>query len=99
MLMSEESKKLCSDFGADMLEKRGVNEAAIRENPVLAGYCTFDHAKDVKTFASALLDAVAFMLEQPHGDWTVHQELRNRISEDNDAEEGLRRRICAPRPP
>ena len=88
MLMSEESKKLCSDFGASMLENRGVKEDSIRANPVLAGYCTFDQAKHVKTFASALLDAVAFMLQQPHGDWTVHQELRNRISEDNDAEEG-----------
>ena len=88
MLMSEESKRLCSDFGASMLESRGVEEGAIGANPVLAGYCTFEESKAVKTFASALLDAVAFMLEQPHGDWTVHQELRNRISEDNDAEEG-----------
>ena len=88
MLMSEESKQLCSDFGASMLAKRGVHNSAIVENPVLAGYCTFDQAKDVKTFASALLDAVAFMLEQPHGTWTVHQELRNRISNDHDGEEG-----------
>ena len=46
MLMSEESKRLCSDFGASMLEKRGVDDDAIAENPVLAGYCTFDQAKD-----------------------------------------------------
>ena len=89
MLMSEESKKLCSDFGASMLEEARSRRRRYRgANPVLAGYCTFDQAKDVKTFGSALLDAVAFMLEQPHGDWTVHQELRNRISEDKDAEEG-----------
>ena len=42
MLMSEESKQLCSDFGASMLKKRGVHDSAIVDNPVLAGYCTFD---------------------------------------------------------
>lgn len=88
MLMSEESKKLCSDFGASMLAERGVHDDAIAEHPVLAGYCTFDQAKDVKTFASALLDAVAFMLEQPHREWTVHRELRSRVLNDHDREEG-----------
>lgn len=88
MLMAEEAKKVCSDLGASMLSSRGVTKADVEENPVLAGYCTFDQAKAVKTFSSALLDAVAFMLEQPCGDWTVHQEMRNRIATDAEAEEG-----------
>lgn len=88
MLMAEESKALCSDFGAAMLRNHGVEEGDVEQNPVLAGYCTFDQAKDVKTFSSALLDAVAFMLDQRHGDWTVHQELRNRIATSAEAEEG-----------
>jgi len=88
MLMAEESKLICRDFGASFLGKKGVTEKDIAANPVLAGYCTFDQAKDVKTFSSAILDAVAFMLEQPHGEWTVHQELRNRIAAKGEAEEG-----------
>jgi len=86
--MAEESKLICRDFGASFLVKKGVTEKDIAANPVLAGYCTFDQAKDVKTFSSAILDAVAFMLEQPHGEWTVHQELRNRIAAKGEAEEG-----------
>lgn len=88
MLMAEESKRICRDFGASALRHRDVTEEDIAAHPLLAGYCTFDQAKAVKTFSSALLDAVAFMLEQPFGEWTVHKELRNRIAESEEAEAG-----------
>lgn len=81
MLMAEESKRICSDFGAAMLAQLDVDDESIAENPMLAGYCSFDQSKGVKSFAAALLDAVAFILEQPFGDHTVHQELRQRIGE------------------
>lgn len=89
MLMAEESKKICQDFGASLLRNHHVQEEDIAANPMLAGYCTFDQAKGVKTFASAVLDAVAFILERPLGDGTVHQELRRRIAAKADADEGF----------
>lgn len=79
MLMAEESKRICQDFGAAMLRQMDVDDASIEENPILAGYCSFDQSKGVKSFAAALLDAVAFILEQPFQGHTVHQELRQRI--------------------
>ena len=88
MLMAEESKRICRDFGASLLRSHGVKDEDIDANAILAGYCTFDQAKEVKTFASALLDSVAFILERPFGDATVHQELRSRIAAKADAEEG-----------
>ena len=50
MLMAEESKRINADFGATLLRRSEVVEEDISENPFLAGYCTFDQAKDVKTF-------------------------------------------------
>lgn len=88
MLMAEESKGICQDFGASLLRSHGVKEEDIDANPILAGYCTFDQSQGVKTFASALLDAVAFILERPFGNATVHQELRSRIAMKADADEG-----------
>jgi hypothetical protein len=88
MLMAEESKKICRDFGASLLRSHHVKDEDIVANPVLAGYCTFDQAKGVKTFASAVLDAVTFILERSFGDGTVHQELRRRIAAKADADEG-----------
>ena len=87
MLMAEESKRICQDFGASLLRSHGVKDEEIAANAVLAGYCTFDQAKEVRTFASALLDAVAFILEKQFGDHTVHQELRLRIAASANAEE------------
>ena len=89
MLMAEESKKVNLDFGATLLTRIGAVEEDIVENALLAGYCTFDQAKEVKTFPAALLDAVAFILEcDSGGSSTVHLELRRRILERIDAEEG-----------
>jgi hypothetical protein len=80
MLMAEESKLINQDLGAGLLKKVGAEEEDIAKNPFLAGYCTFDQAKDVKTFPAALLDAVAFILESKFGTaGTVHEELRRRI--------------------
>ncbi len=87
MLMAEEAKKVCSDFGGKLLASRGVTDDDVEANPILAGYCTFDQGKEIKTFASALLDAVAFILEQRYEEWTVHQELRIRIATSVGAEE------------
>jgi len=91
MLMAEESKSLCRDFGLKLLRSFKVKEENARANPILAGYCTFDQAKEIKNFSAALLDAVAFITEQPLGDGTltVHQELRRRIAEKADAEDGF----------
>lgn len=89
MLMAEESHRINADFGASMLRSIGVIEADIKANPVLAGYCTFDQSKEVKTFAAALLDAVVFILESEEPEHnTVHAALRHRICEQNKAEEG-----------
>jgi hypothetical protein len=89
MMMAEESKHVCRDFGLAVLRQFKVKEDNARANPFLAGYCTFDEGKEVKSFAAALLDAVAFIVEQPYDDGTltVHQELRRRIAERNNAEE------------
>lgn len=89
MLMAEESVQINQDFGADMLRQMGVVEEDISRHPVLAGYCSFDQSKDVKTFAAALLDAVAFMLSSSYGKTTVHHELRSRIAKRLDAEPGF----------
>ena len=72
-----------------MLGQLDVDDDSITENPMLAGYCSFDQSKGVKSFSSALLDAVAFILEQPFGVHTVHQELRRRISEECGGETGV----------
>src|SRR5262249_12285745 len=76
MMMAEESKRINADFGRAMLERAEVGEEDIVANPVLAGYCTFDEAKGVKSFAAALLDAGIFILESEHGEGTVHTALR-----------------------
>jgi hypothetical protein len=88
-LMAEESKGVCRDFGFNILRSFKVKEENAKANPILAGYCTFDESKEIKSFAAALLDAVCFILEQPFdtGELTVHQELRRRIAERNNAEE------------
>ena len=90
MLMAEESKHVCNDFGFAALRRFKVKEENARANPILAGYCTFDQTKEIKTFSSALLDAVAFITEQPYedGELTVHQELRRRIAATANAEDG-----------
>ena len=91
MLMAEEAKGVCRDFGLKVLRSFKVKEDNAKANPILAGYCTFDQAKDIKNFAAALLDAVAFILDQHYGDdgLSVHQELRRRIAEKSNAEEGF----------
>jgi hypothetical protein len=88
-MMAEESKGVCNDFGLKILRRFKVKEDNAKANPFLAGYCTFDQAKEIKSFSAALLDAVAFIVEQPYedGELTVHQELRQRIAEKNNAEE------------
>src|ERR1043165_9923317 len=73
MLMAEESKRINSDFGASMMGRMGVVDEDIEPNPILAGYCTFLQAAEIKTFPAALLDAVTFILESKHGDGTVHE--------------------------
>ncbi|MGO8989960.1 MAG: hypothetical protein ACLQGU_11960 [bacterium] len=88
MLMAEESKRINRDLGAKMLAATDVLEEDIQDNPVVAGYCTFDEAKGVKTFAATVLDAVAFILESPCFTWSVHLELRSRIAERIKAESG-----------
>lgn len=89
MLMAEESMQINMDLGATKLRKFGVEETDISENPFVAGYCTFDQAKDVKSFAAALLDAVVFILESQCGDRPVHLELRDRICQNIEADEGF----------
>lgn len=89
MLMAEESRRINMDFGRAMLEQAEVGEQDIEENPVLAGYCTFDESKGIKSFPATLLDAVIFILESKYGeDSTVHAELRRRLIEKLDAPEG-----------
>jgi hypothetical protein len=88
MLMAEESRCINADFGAEMLRTMEAEDEDIDTNPVLAGYCTFDESKEVKSFPAALLDAVVFILDSPHGDTTVHAELRRRILERVEHEPG-----------
>lgn len=88
-LMHRESIEINRDFGATKLRKFGVNDEDIAENPFVAGYCTFDQAKDVKSFPAALLDAVAFILESNNGDENVHLALRDRIIAAINADEGF----------
>jgi hypothetical protein len=89
MLMAEESMRINEDLGASKLRESGVDEGDILENPFVAGYCTFDQAKDVKSFAAALLDAVVFILESTDGKLTLHQKLRERICAQIEVEEGF----------
>ncbi|HEV7373543.1 MAG TPA: hypothetical protein VGN95_02410 [Pyrinomonadaceae bacterium] len=88
-LMHRESVEINADFGASKLHEFGIDESDSKENPFLAGYCTFDQAKEVKSFPAALLDAVAFILESEHGDGNVHLALRNRIIAKTGAAEGF----------
>jgi hypothetical protein len=88
-LMARESLEINEDFGASKLRESEIDESDIAENPFLAGYCTFDQAKDVKTFPAALLDAVAFILESGHNGGNVHMALRERIIERTGAVEGF----------
>jgi len=89
MLMAEESKKVNRDFGAALLTHIGAVDEDIADHPFLAGYCTFDQSKDIKSFPAALLDAVAFLLESEYGNnSTVHAELRRRILDRIEAETG-----------
>jgi len=88
MLMAEESKLLNKDFGASMLRSMDVEEEEIPQHPILSGYCTFDQSKGISSFPAALLDAVGFILASPHGDTTVHLELRSRILANLDYQEG-----------
>lgn len=87
-LMAQEAIEINSDLGASKLRKFGIDKKDIADNPYVAGYCTFDQAKEVKSFPAALLDAVAFILESKCGDGIVHSVLRERITERIDAEEG-----------
>jgi hypothetical protein len=87
-LMAEEAKSINSDFGRALLERAKVDEMDIVDNPILAGYCTFDEAKGVKSFAAAILDAMILILENPHGEGTTHTALRRRIIERIEASEG-----------
>lgn len=90
MLMAEESKIVCRDFGLKILRGFKVKEENAKAHPFLAGYCTFDQAQEIKSFPAALLSAVAFMVDQPYENGqNVHQELRRRIAEKNDAEENF----------
>jgi hypothetical protein len=88
ILMAEESKRLNQDFGAAMLRKMEVQEEDIGEHPILSGYCTFDQSKGITSFPATLLDAVSFILASPHGESTVHQQLRSRILAQLDYQEG-----------
>jgi len=88
-LMAQESREINSNFGAAKLRRFGVTEDDINTNPIVAGYCTFDQAKDIKTFPAALLDAVAFILECRNADSNVHAALRLQVAAKVDAEEGF----------
>jgi hypothetical protein len=89
MLMAEESKRINADFGVTKLREFGVDEEDVIGNPFVAGYCTFKESMDVKSFPAALLEAVGFILASNHGESrTVHQELRRRICERIEAEDG-----------
>ncbi len=102
MLMGEESKLINKDFGAKKLAEFGVDEDDIDANPIVAGYCSFKEATEVKSFPAALLEGVSFILRSEFGGdpttETVHRELRRRIAKRIDAEEGyegesVRRRL------
>jgi len=88
-LMAQESREINLDFGAGKLRRFDVAENDIAENPIVAGYCTFDQAKDIKSFPAALLDAIAFILECRNGDSNVHAALRQRVIGRVDAEVGF----------
>jgi hypothetical protein len=88
-LMARESIEINKDFGASKLRRYEIDETDIADNPFVAGYCTFDQAKEVKTFPAALLDAVAFILESKQGEGNVHAALRERIIERVGAAEGF----------
>jgi len=88
MLMAEESKRINSDLGASTLDRMDVVKEDIDSNPVLSGYCSFDQSKGISSFPSTLLEAVSFILNSPCYDWNVHLELRNRICNEFEVEEG-----------
>jgi len=79
-IMSEEPKLINRDFGATSLVGFAIPAEDIRQNPFVAGYCTFDESKQIKTFPAAVMDAVVFILESEHGQYNVHRELRNRFA-------------------
>jgi hypothetical protein len=87
MMMSEESKLVNRDFGAEILARFDVTEKDVIENPFVAAYCTFEQSKGIQAFPAALLEGVAFALRCEYGDSNnVHQELRSRIAARVNAE-------------
>src|SRR6266849_4065104 len=87
MMMSEESKLVNRDFGAEVLARFDVTDQDIADNPCIAAYCTFEQSKGIQAFPSALLEGVAFALRCDHDDGdNVHQELRTRIAARVNAE-------------
>lgn len=88
MLMAEEAKRINLDMGKSMLESMDVVDKDIDDNPVLAGYCSFDTSKGINSFPATLLEAVAYILESTCNGSNVHLELRNQICEKFDVEEG-----------
>jgi hypothetical protein len=89
MIMAEESKRINRDLGASQLRRIGISAEDIALNPFVSGYCSFKEASEVKSFPAALLEAVTFILRSDHEHFvTVHQALRQRISERINLEPG-----------
>jgi len=93
-LMGEEAKRINSDFGRSTLVALGVPEEDASDNPIMAGYVTFD-AKSyggITNIDSAAFHLMRFMVRCTGADGqSIHKRLRTRaiaaLSKDWDIEE------------
>jgi hypothetical protein len=79
-LMGEEAKRINTDFGLSTLTALGVSEPEARENPILAGYVSFNTKAQggISSIDAAAFNLVRFILREASGDQdpSVHQRLQ-----------------------
>src|SRR5437867_1999333 len=82
-LMGEEAKLINADFGFETLTGLAVSEKEARENPVMAGYVSFNTKANegIASIDAACFHLVRFMLRSTDGKGvSTHQRLRERAA-------------------
>jgi hypothetical protein len=79
-LMGEEAKRINADFGLSTLMSLGVSEEEAHENPILAGYVSFNTKAQggISSIDAAAFNLVRFILREQTSDGvpTTHQRLQ-----------------------
>ena len=77
-LMGEEAKRINADFGLSTLMALGVSEGDAHENPILAGYVSFNTKAQggISSIDAAAFNLVRFILRNSDGTPSTHQRLQ-----------------------